>query len=437
MDAGIFRFTLLISTIASFGATYPTPNFVVEAPSAEIAKHVGQAAEHYRKKLAIEWLGKAMPRWYEPCRVRVTVGQIGAGGATSFSFDRGEVYGWNMRVQGPLDRILDSVLPHEISHTIFACHFRRPLPRWADEGAATLAENASEKLRQQRLVEQILKTNRRIPLRTLLSIKNYPRDMQNMLTLYAEGYSLASYLIQQGGKRRYLKFLEAAHRSGWESAFRHYYKQHSIDALERSWNSWVVSGSPPLNLPSGTLLADATSRSSRAASPEFVVRSQTPDRAATKSLASKPPSRKIAEPVGHASIRRGADLFAPDPRAGQVRSLHAAVSRQLASSDSWQPAAVRRRSAARIGLDQRANDRVRIQHSTVNDGFDRARHDGWIPVADSGRAGLQQLTRIRQSPTVDPRTRGRSAGNNDHVSQNSQEGQSFASGRFRGWSDFP
>ncbi len=436
MDAGIFRFALLISTIASLGATYPTPNFIVEAPSAEIAKQVGQAAEHYRKALAIEWLGKAMPRWYEPCRIRVTVGQIGAGGATSFSFDRGEVYGWNMRVQGPLDRILDSVLPHEVSHTVFACHFRRPLPRWADEGAATLAENDSEKLRQQRLVEQILKTKRRIPLRTLLSIKNYPRDMQNVLTLYAEGYSLASYLIQQGGKRRYLQFLEAAHRSGWERALRGYYQQHSIEALERSWNSWVISGSPPLNLPSGTMLADATSRSSRQAEPKLVVRSQTPDRATTNPPTPNPPSRNVAESAGHASIRRGADLFAPNPRAGQVHSLHAAAPQQLASTD-WQPPAAPRRSAARVGLDQRAHDRDRVEFSEANGGFDRARNDGWIPVDDSGRAGLQQLARIRQSSPAEPRQRSGSASNNEPISHFSQVGQSFASESFRGWSDFP
>ena len=44
----------------------------------------------------------------------------GAGGATSFVFDRGEVFGWKMNIQGSRERILDSVLPHEVTHTIFA-----------------------------------------------------------------------------------------------------------------------------------------------------------------------------------------------------------------------------------------------------------------------------------------------------------------------------
>ena len=78
------------------------------------------AAEFYRRELAIEWLGEALPRWYRPCPISVKVGQIGAGGATTFTFEGGEVFGWRMNVQGSLERILDSVIPHEVRHTIFA-----------------------------------------------------------------------------------------------------------------------------------------------------------------------------------------------------------------------------------------------------------------------------------------------------------------------------
>ena len=49
-----------------------------------------------------------------------------------------------MTVEGSLERILNSVLPHEVTHTIFAAKFGRPLPRWADEGGAVLSEDATE-----------------------------------------------------------------------------------------------------------------------------------------------------------------------------------------------------------------------------------------------------------------------------------------------------
>ena len=62
----------------------------------------------------------------------------------SCSIRADEVFGWDMKIQGSEERVLDSVLPHEVTHTIFASHFRQPLPRWADEGACTTVEHVSE-----------------------------------------------------------------------------------------------------------------------------------------------------------------------------------------------------------------------------------------------------------------------------------------------------
>ena len=123
-------------------AGYRTANFVIEAPTDDLARKLGDAAEQYRHTLAVEWTGAALPRWSRPCPITAQVAQhLGAGGATSFVFDQGEVFNWTMTIQGSEERILDSVLPHEITHTIFASYFRQPLPRWADEGACTTVEH--------------------------------------------------------------------------------------------------------------------------------------------------------------------------------------------------------------------------------------------------------------------------------------------------------
>lgn len=258
MDA-LFRTLLIVGALASLGAGYRTPNFVVTAPTAKMAKEVGEAAEIYRKELAIEWIGKPLPgNWSSPCPIDVKVGTMGAGGATTFNFQDGEVYGWKMEIFGSEERILDSVLPHEINHTIFACYFRRPLPRWADEGAASLIENESERMRLRRIHDQVMNTTRKIPLKNLLEMKNYPSDKQQVLTLYAEGHSLADYLIQRGGKPTYLKFLQVAHERGWEHALKSVYQIAGIEALESTWDEWVVAGSPSLAIPKGTQLAENT-----------------------------------------------------------------------------------------------------------------------------------------------------------------------------------
>ena len=95
MDARIVRAVLLTAVLASLGAGYRTPNFIVEASNEGLAHRVGLAAEKYRRELAVVWIGKEMPDWSEPCPITVQVEPyLGAGGETSFVFDRGEVFGW-------------------------------------------------------------------------------------------------------------------------------------------------------------------------------------------------------------------------------------------------------------------------------------------------------------------------------------------------------
>ena len=294
MDARVVRGWILLGSLLALGATYRTPNFVVTAPTPQLAREVAQAAEQYRRQLAQEWLGYTLPRWYRPCPIYVKVGpHLGAGGATSFYFDRGEVFGWRMTIQGSRERILDSVLPHEVTHTIFASHFRQPLPRWADEGACSTVEHPSERAKQQRMLIQFLRTGRGIAFSRMFLMKEYPRDV---LPLYAQGHSLCTFLIQQGGKRKFIQYLEAGlQNENWPLVTRQFYGYPSLGALQQAWLDWVRRGSPAL--PSGpaeqpALLAQAqTPRGNQAAAagttrlprprPNLIYRAQSADPPAT------------------------------------------------------------------------------------------------------------------------------------------------------------
>lgn len=327
-DAVLWRCLSVVALLSGLGAKHVSPNFEVEAPTDTIAEKVALTAEHSREELAVEWLGHKLPNWSKRCQIRVKVGQIGAGGATTFSFGGGHVFGWDMTVQGSLERILDSVIPHEVSHTIFACHFRRPLPRWADEGAATLSEEDSERRRQQKLAEEVMPSKRRIPLRELLQITEYPKNMQNVLTLYAEGFSLADYLVQKRGKRRFLAFMQDAHESNWDAAFQKHYDEENVEAIEQKWSQWVIAGSPSLRLPDGLLLAEVKSPQGLAAGkvpsiPEAklntvasVVRSQTPDATPSATPATDAKSHLLvsASTSGHSLTPRSERVTAPEPR---------------------------------------------------------------------------------------------------------------------------
>ncbi len=224
---------VLLAALASMGAGFRTPNFVVEAPNAQVAQQVGQYAEHYRKEKALQWLGQEMPQWGQPCPLRVTITMNGSGGATSFAFDQGRILSMDMHIEGAYDRLLASVLPHEITHTVFAHYFRCPLPRWADEGGSVLSEDDQERNHHDYLVRQILNTSgRAIPLRRLFQLKDYPRDV---MVLYAEGYSVSNYLVGRSSRSTFLAFVAQGMRGDWDGAVRAYYRFNNVEELERGW----------------------------------------------------------------------------------------------------------------------------------------------------------------------------------------------------------
>ncbi|MBN1590354.1 MAG: hypothetical protein JW888_12635 [Pirellulales bacterium] len=261
----VWLLLLVALLFASMGASARSRNFVVNTSDPALAQKIAQAAEKYRHDLAVSWLGKPMPDWSAPCPMTVRVGEnLGAGGATTFLFDHGEVFGWRMNIQGSRERLFDSVLPHEITHMVLASHFRRPLPRWADEGAATSTECSAERDKHYRMLKQFLCTGRGIAFNHLFAMTEYPPDV---MPLYAEGFSLADYLIQQGGRRRFIAFLEDALKGDqWAAATRRHYGPASLSQLQNQWLAWIRQGHPDLQpqrttspeTESKTLLASAS-----------------------------------------------------------------------------------------------------------------------------------------------------------------------------------
>lgn len=227
-----FVVLVVLGAFLSLAASYRTPNFVVHAQTPQIAQQVGQYAEHYRKQKAIQWLGREMPQWGQPCPLRVTISMNGSGGATSFAFDNGRILSQEMNIEGRLDRLLASVLPHEITHTVFAHYFRCPVPRWADEGGSVLSEDQLERSRHDRLVRNLINSRRAMPLRRLFNLRDYPREV---MTLYAQGYSVTEFLVGRRGRRTFLRFVGDGMRQGWDTAARANYGYRSVEDLSEAW----------------------------------------------------------------------------------------------------------------------------------------------------------------------------------------------------------
>jgi len=223
----------LVAVFASMGAAYRTQNFVVQAPTPQIAEQVGQWAEHYRKEKALVWLGQEMPPWPEPCSLLVQVTMEGPSGATTFNFGAQGVAGQQMEIRGPLDRLLASVLPHEVTHTVFAYYFQRPVPRWADEGGAVLSEDDIECDRHDKLTRQILNQGREIRLRSLFALTKYPP--RQVECLYAEGFSMAKYLVDRSNLQTFLKFVAYGMQHGWDGAAQTFYQHRNVEEMEEAW----------------------------------------------------------------------------------------------------------------------------------------------------------------------------------------------------------
>ena len=241
---------VIVSCLPLFcGASFRTTNFVVEARTADVARTVGEHAEKCRVEIARDWLGRELPNWPTPCPIRVKLTGGEAGGLTSFGFNDGRVTDQSMVVEGRLDRILASALPHEITHTIFAEYFGGPMPRWADEGASLLSEDERERRRHDKIAIDLLARRGEVSLGRLFQIEEYPKDL---MSFYGQGYSISRFLIGMGGRPRFLRFVRDGLKSGWDGATLTHYGLADVRELDRAWRSWhrvtltaSVDGDPP------------------------------------------------------------------------------------------------------------------------------------------------------------------------------------------------
>jgi hypothetical protein len=117
-----------------------------------------------------------------------------------------------------------------MTHVILAHSFGQPMPRWADEGAAIMAENDKERSRYEAHLQKTF--SRMIPLRKLMPMTDYP---QEVLALFAEGFSLTRFLVESGDRQRFLSFVAQGMRDGWDEAVKTHYPFEKVEDLEKAW----------------------------------------------------------------------------------------------------------------------------------------------------------------------------------------------------------
>jgi hypothetical protein len=227
-------------------------NFVVHAPTPAIARSVADQAEALRKEIAIRWVGKDLPAWPRPCTIRLTLTPGPSGGSTALDYGAGVdgkpvVTLMAMQLRGDLRRLMTSTLPHELTHVFLAHHFGKPLPRWADEGIALLAESSADQAGHDARCRDLLNEGRGVRLRVLFRMMDYPRDL---MAVYTQGHSVARFLLARtpidGSASKPAALIEFVRRGaagntaeGWDRAAKEVYGFDSVDALEQEWLDWL------------------------------------------------------------------------------------------------------------------------------------------------------------------------------------------------------
>jgi hypothetical protein len=238
----VLLLALAITPLSTATASHRSTHFVVEAPTEEMAAKVSREAERQLADLSRRWLGRESPEWAEPCPITVTLGSDGSRGSTSFVFVDGRVARQEMRLEGTLERILEGVLPHEMTHVVLTQYFRRPFPRWADEGGATLGEGEIETARYREQMHNLLATpDRCIPLRELFGLNQYPRDS---FAFYETGFSVSNYLVKLKGRPTFLKFIGTGMDGDWDAAVKRCYGFETVEDLERAWLERIRKDGP-------------------------------------------------------------------------------------------------------------------------------------------------------------------------------------------------
>ncbi|MCC6749267.1 MAG: hypothetical protein IT371_16510 [Deltaproteobacteria bacterium] len=215
----------------------------------ELAPRLAAAAEAARVRLYRDWTGRAPAlAWSPRCDlylyrsteelVQMTGGDPKAGSAQArpARLSPGQMLERRINVAADDDGLFETTIPHEVTHVLSAELLAgQPLPRWADEGMAMLAESERDQRRREETLRARLRRAAPFRLRDLVRM-GYP-DEEYMSLFYAQSVSVVRYLVRLGGRPTLLAFLRTAGRYGVDYGLRYHYGLGGLTDLESRWRA--------------------------------------------------------------------------------------------------------------------------------------------------------------------------------------------------------
>lgn len=220
--------------------------FVCSDESHEHAVEASRNAEALRNQLRGRWLGETddMP-WRPRCHLvlhrtrhsysaAVGRGSDATVGSSLITVDEDRITGRR------IDLLCGShpptnALPHELTHVVLREKFVTDgVPRWADEGAAVLADPLAKRRRHLNDLEAASAGRSTFHVAELLTTIEYPQA-DRWGAYYGQSASLVGFLVRRKSHVRFVEFLEQASRNGYDEALEHCYGIADVRELDRLW----------------------------------------------------------------------------------------------------------------------------------------------------------------------------------------------------------
>jgi hypothetical protein len=227
-----------------------TANFrIYHNQKREVAELAGRAAERTRAEMYRKWFGSSPEPWNPKCDLflhataqaysQVTRTPSNSPGHSTISTTGSQVVKRQIDLHCDDPNMLTAVLPHETTHVVLAGQFGdRPVPRWADEGMAVLAEPREKVERHLRNLARCRQEGQVFNARQLMLLDEYP-DPRFITAFYAQSVSLVEFLANLRGPQTFALFLRDALRGGYEPALQRHYSFRSFAELQQSWTQYA------------------------------------------------------------------------------------------------------------------------------------------------------------------------------------------------------
>ncbi|MBI2823884.1 MAG: hypothetical protein HYX69_04230 [Planctomycetia bacterium] len=224
---------------------------ICRAAGCRVQPGLTERLETLRKELCDAWLSGDAAAWQPKCYIVLHatgasyVQEVGAGGRQTSGSSLVDVGGQRVvarriDIRGDCADWLTGTLPHELTHVILADRFvESPIPRWADEGVAMLADTAEKRRRHEKDLRAALGAGNDFRLAELLTMESYPHPSR-MGAFYAQSVSLAEYMTRIGTKSQFVAFVDKAASQGYDAALRETYAIAGVSDLERRWRKHLV-----------------------------------------------------------------------------------------------------------------------------------------------------------------------------------------------------